>query len=139
MENLRQMYADYLALADKLRKEASVFAGLFGMGDDPRKHPCHEAFYQNVDKWVKDFITSQPAPEQVMEAAKFMLEQPRENTGAEGYWFLFACIGFVRSLIPLMNKEDCNTLAERMSQLYTRAEQMPVQRETLKMLLKAGK
>lgn len=139
MENLRQMYADYLAEADKVRKNASVFAGLFGMGDDPRKHPCHEIFYGNVEKWVRDFLASAPTPEQAMEAAQFVLEQPKQNAGKEGYWFLYACIGFIRGMIHLLRKEDCKLLAERMSQLYTRAEQMPVQRETLKMLQKAGK
>lgn len=139
MENLRQLYADYLAEADKVRKNASVFAGIFGLGDDPRKNPCHEIFYQNAGNWVKDFVASAPAREQALEAASFLLEEPRKNTNAEGYWFLYVCVGFIRDLIPFLDREDCKQLAERMNTLYPRRERMPLQQETLKMLQKAGK
>lgn len=139
MENLRQLYADYLAEADKIRKNASAFAGIFGLGDDPRKHPCHEIFYHNVEKWVQDFVAAVPAREQAFEAASFLMEEPGKNAKAEGYWFLYACLGFIRSLIPFLAQEDCKRLSERMNALYPRRERMPVQQETFKLLEKAGK
>lgn len=139
METLRQLYADYLAEAAEIRKKASAFAGLFGLGDDPRRHPCHEVFYHNVEKWVKSFVDSQPDAQQALEAASFLLEEPRKNTQAEGYWFLYVCVGFVRELIPFLTVQDCKQLSERMNTLYPRRERMPLQQETFKMLQKAGK
>lgn len=139
MEILRKMYADYLEQADKVRKSAPAFAGVFGLGDDPRKHPCHMEFYQNAEKWVKEFVDSQPAQEQALEVAEFLLEEPKKNAGKEGYWFLYVCVGFVRELIPFLSAGSCKTLAQRMNVLYPRRERMPVQQETFKLLQKAGK
>ena len=139
MENLRKLYTDYIEEAYNVRKKASVFAGIFGLGDDPRKNPCHDAFFQNASQWLKDFLASEPNEAQAMEAATFILEEPRNHEGAEGYWYLYVCIGFIRELIPFMNAADCKALAERFNNLYPRRERMPLQQETFKMLQKAGK
>lgn len=139
MENLRQMYADYTAEAEKVRKNASAFAGIFGLGDDPRKHPCHMAFYENAEKWVKGFVAAQPSRELALEAATFMLEEPKKFLNKEGYWFLYVCVGFIRELIPFLTAQDCADLAQRMNTLYPRRERMPLQQETFKLLQKAGK
>lgn len=139
MEKLRQLYEEYLAQAYSVRKKAPAFAGIFGLGEDPRKHPCHELFYQNVGDWVKEFVASAPNPEQAMETACFLLEEPKKNADAEGYWFLYVCVGFIRELIPFLSPEDCKQLSQRMNALYPRRERMPLQQETFKMLQKAGK
>ena len=139
MENLRQLYADYLAEALNVRKKASAFAGIFGLGDDPRKNPCHEAFYEKAQEWTKAFVAGEPTGEQAQEVAQFMLEEPFKHIGAEGYWFLYVCIGLIRELIPFMSREACGALAERMNALYPRRDRMPVQQETFKMLQKAAK
>lgn len=74
-----------------------------------------------------------------MEAASFMLEEPRKNANAEGYWFLYVCVGFIRELIPFLSREDCKQLSEQMNSLYPRRERMPLQQETFQLLQKAGK
>ncbi len=139
METLQKLYADYLAESTALRENASPFAGVFGMGDDPRKHPCHELFYINVGRWIEELIEGKPSGEAALEAARFLMEEPKKHDGTEGYWFLYACIGYIRSLIPFLRPENCKALAERFTELYPRRERMPVQKETLKMLQRAGK
>lgn len=139
MENLRQLYDQYQAQAREVHKKAPAFAGIFGLGNDPRRHPCHEQFYADVEKWIAEFLQSQPEPQQAMEVARFLTERPKENPSQDSYWFMYASMGFVRNLIPLMAKEDCKVLAEKMSALYPRRERMPVQQQTLKLLQKAGK
>lgn len=139
MENLRKLYLDYIEEAYTVRKKASVFAGIFGLGDDPRKNPCHETFFQNTKQWLEEFLAAGPNEAQAMEVATFMLEEPRNHEGAEGYWFLYVCVGLIRDLIPYMNAEDCKRLAKRMNELYPRRDRMPVQQDTFKMLQKAGK
>ena len=139
MEKLRQLYADYLEEAYQVRKKAPAFAGIFGLGEDPRKHPCHDTFYRSVQGWVAQFVSGAPDPQQALEATSFMLEEPKKHVGAEGYWFVYVCIGFIRDLIPYLSGEDCKALAVRMNTLYPRRDRMPLQQETLKMLQKAGK
>ena len=139
MEKLRQLYTDYLEETYTIRKKASAFAGILGLGDDPRKNPCHEKFYNDVDGWMKSFAETEPAAEQAREVAAFLLEEPAKNRETEGYWFMYVCIGFIRNLIPFMEAQDCKVLAERMNALYPKRERMPLQQETFKMLQKAGK
>lgn len=139
MENLHQLYDNYQTQAKEVRDKAPAFAGIFGFGNDPRKHPCHEQFYADVETWVGEFLQTEPGPRQAMEAATFLTERPKKCTNEDSYWFMYACIGFVRSLVPLMAKEDCKALAEKMNALYPRRERMPVQQETMKLLQKAGK
>ena len=139
MEVLQQLYADYLAEATEVRRKAPRFAGIFGLGEDPRNHPCHETFYRNVEKWTEDFVAAKPNRESALELAKFFLEEPQKHRDSEGYWFMYVCIGFIRSLIPFLQPEDCKALAERFNGIYPRRERMPVQQETFKMLQKASK
>ncbi len=138
MEQLQKLYADYLVQAQQVREKAPAWAGVFGLGDDPRKHPCHEAFYENAQSWLREFVVAQPSREQARLAAEFLLEEPGKYKNAEGYWFLYVCIGFIRELIPYLGKEDCRQLAQRMNSLYPKRERMPVQQQTLKQLQKAG-
>lgn len=139
MEALRQLYTDYLAEVIEVRRNAPRFAGVFGLGEDPRKHPCHTIFYNNVEKWAAEFVAEQPSRDAALEVAQFLLEEPKKNADTDGYWFLYVCIGFIRSLIPFLSPADCKALAERFNALYPRRDRMPVQQETFKMLQKAGK
>lgn len=139
LNTLHQLYDDYENEVQQVRKKASAFAGIFGMGDDPRKHPCHEKFYEDVDKWLEEFLNTQPASGQVAQVASFMLERPVQSRGQECYWFMYACIGYLPKLVPLMQKADCAALAELMAKRYPRRERMPVQSQVLKLLQKAGK
>lgn len=139
MENLHRLYDNYQTQAKEVRDKAPAFAGVLGLGNDPRRHPCHEQFYADVEGWMGEFLQAEPTPQQAMEVATFLTERPKKCTNEDSYWFMYACIGFVRSLVSLMTKEDCKALAEKMNVLYPRRERMPVQQQTMKLLQKAGK
>ena len=42
---------------------------LFGMGKDPRKDPCHERFYQTLEKWSAEFLKQETAKELLQRAS----------------------------------------------------------------------
>ena len=139
IEALEKLYSDYLAESSEVRKKAPPLAGIFGFGEDPRYHPCHELFFMNVGRWTSELADSQPSAEKALEAVRFLMEEPKKHQNAEGYWFMYACIGHIRNLIGFLRPEDCKALAERFDALYPRRERMPVQKQILKMLQKAGK
>lgn len=139
IETLKELYITYQEDATKVKKAAPRLAGVFGLGEDPRKHPVHETFYRNVEKWIGEFVVSAPDQPQAFEAASYILEAPGQNFQTEGYWFYYACIGFIQPLIPYLSKEDCKKLADRLNILYPRIERMPLQQDTYKKLLKAAK
>ncbi len=136
---LQQLYEDYIAEADKVKKNASWFDGMFGMGNDPRKHACHDAFYHAAQAWTADFAAAAPGPEDALAAAGYILEAPHLNRQSESYMFLFVALGNIETLIPFLRAEDCRTLAERLNALYPRRDRLPLQQQVFKKLQKAGK
>lgn len=141
VETLRQYYEEYDAKATEVRKKSSFFANFFGTGESANRHPCHEAFYEKVEAKMKEFVDSQPDPAAAAEVCTFLLEAPipyKENE-KDSYWFMYVCVGMIRSLVPFLTQEDCVALSEKMGVLYKKKDRMPVQAEAYKMLCKKAK
>ena len=139
INELKQMYAEYQKKSLEVRRKAPVFAGILGLGSDPRRHPCHEEFYDATIAWTENFVKSGPSADEAMEVAMFVLEAPDKEREHDAFWFLWVAVGNIRPMIPLLGKENCKTLADRFDELYKKKERMPVQVETYKMLVKASK
>ena len=139
INELKQMYADYQKKSLEVRQKAPVFAGILGLGSDPRRHPCHEEFYDATIAWTEKFVKSAPTQQEAMEVASFVLEAPEKERERDAFWFLWVAVGNIRSLIPFLSKEDCKALVTRFDELYKKRDRMPVQVETYKMLVKASK
>ena len=139
LTQLATIYEEYAAKVKEVRKNARLFDGVFGLGKDPRNDACHDAFFQAVGTWVTEFVATEPEQDALMQAAKFIIETPVAYSSQECYWFMFASHGHVKPLIPLLSKENCSQLAASMEQLYKKRDRMPLQKEILKLLSKAGK
>lgn len=131
LESIYQEYEDKLAQAEK---QAGLFAGAFNMGDDPRKDACNQLFYETLGQWVRDFLESNPTPEEVSQAAAWILGYPAANRESGTYWMAYAAQGHARSLIPLLEREAAEKLAQEFNRQYPRRDRMPVQRELMKAL-----
>lgn len=139
LNELKAMYEEYNKKSLEVRRKAPIFAGWLGLGSDPRRHPCHEEFYDATIKWTENFVAAQPSQESVMEVATFMLETPTQFRDYDSYWFMFVAVGNIRPLVPLLAKEDCKTLVKRFDELYKKHDRLPLQNETYKKLVKAAK
>ena len=85
LEQLKERYRQYDEEATLVRKKASPADGLFGFGNDPKNHPCHEMFYEDIGRWTKAFLASAPNPEQSYAAARFLIAAPVECSSKESY------------------------------------------------------
>lgn len=139
LTQLATIYEEYAQKVKEVRKNARMFDGFLGLGKDPRNDACHDAFFQAVGTWVTEFLATEPEQAALMQAAKFIIETPVAYSSQECYWFMFASHGHVKPLIPLLNKENCSQLAASIEQLYKKRDRMPLQKEILKLLAKAGK
>lgn len=139
LEILKEQYRDYDEKAVQVKKEAKGAAGLWGMGEDPRRHHCHDVFYESVGQWVRDFLNTAPNSQYVMIAAKFILGAAAERREEESFWYTFAAQGHVKPMIAWLNGAQCKELADWYDTLYTKLERLPVQRELYKMIRKAAK
>ena len=135
MNQLLEIYKDYLEKAANARKKAPLFAGIFGMGEDPRKHPCHEAFYEAVEEWVQKFDTSDP--DQILKVVEYIFQKPLEyEDHPDVYWFLFAAHTLTMPLIPKLRPQDRMALAEWYHQTYPKRVRFPAQNQVLGCLKK---
>lgn len=139
IHELKERYEAYREKSRDVRQKAPLFAGMLGLGSDPRRHPCHEEFFEDVIKWTDTFAASGPSSQEAMEVAQYILEEPVKYRETDAYWFMFVAVGCIRTLIPLLTKEDCKVLIARFDELYKKRDRMPVQIETYKMLVKASK
>ena len=140
LQQVRERYRQYDEEATQVRRKAAPGDGLFGFGNDPKKHPCHEQFYEDVGKWTKAFLATQPGPRESFEAARFLITAPKECSGKDSYWMMYAAQGWCRELVCRLDAEGCGKLRELYDELYPKRDRMPVHQELYKALKKgAGK
>ena len=139
LTSLEAIYTNYVETLTKVRKSARMFDGFFGLGKDPKKDPCHQAFYDAVGVWVEEFIAAEHTQEQVLAVALFLVEKPVPYRERECYWFMFAAQGHMKPIIPLLSKESCQTVHDRLEGCYKKYDRMPLQKELLKTLKKNAK
>ena len=138
VQQLKDRYAKYTEDVAKVYKDAKPMDGLFGWGDDPRKDPCHMRFYEDLEQWAKDFLTSGPDQGEVYEAVRFLLETPAEHRDSHCFWFMYAAQGLAREMIPMLSSAQCAALRESYDDRYPKRDRMPVQKEVYKLLKKGA-
>lgn len=137
MKELMDIYERYLEKAAEVRRNAKPMAGLWGMGDDPRNHPCHQAFYEAVQEWLAAF--SDADPDAAMEALRYIYRAPPEHKNDDAYWYLFAVHGLTLKLIDRLRPADCRALFAWYDTSYPKRDRLPVQQDVWKALKKHAK
>ena len=134
LEQLYHLYDAYEETAKEVRSKASRYAGAFGLGDDPRKHSCHERFFEDVGRWAQTFVDSGPSTETVIRAVWWILKaaDTRRNTDVFGY--LYAIHEHVKDMIPLLPQEESLALLQWYDQTYPERERWPVHQEVYRLL-----
>lgn len=139
LNRLKARYWQYEVEAGKSVQKARPTDGLFGMGADPRKHPCHDAFYEDVGNWVDEFLNAEPSSQEADEAAMWIIKAAAGHRDTEVYWYMFAAQGYAVPLIQKMTPESCRELAEWYDKAYPKRDRMPVQQNVFKLLQKRAK
>ena len=140
IQRLKDIYQRYDEEIRKVKAKAKPMDGLFGMGDDPRKDPCHMRFYEGVERWVQDFLKTAPNAKDALEAARVIIEAPAAHREGPTYWFEVAAHGLCRDLIGTLDAAGCRELKDFYDKNYTKRERVPVQDQLYKLLKKsAGK
>ena len=139
LNTLKTYYNNYAEAAQKARDKSTFFDNFFSTGSAANKHPCHEQFYEDIKGLMEEYVAKAPEGAEARAVADFMIEEPISYKGRDAYWFMYVVVGFVRDLIPFLSKEDCAELGEKLGKLYPKRERMPVQDDTYKKLVKAGK
>lgn len=135
---LKALYEHYIREYDQVVRKASPMDGLFGMGDDPKKDPCHMRFYEAAEQWVKAFVAAGPDADAAYAVTEWILAAPAEHKKEQVFWYMFAAQGFCVELIGLLSREQCARLQELYDARYSRWERMPLQKQIYKLLRKGA-
>lgn len=138
LQQLQERYVRYVEEANAVTADAPAMAGLWGFGSDPRKNPCHMAFYKDVERWVQEFRASGPDAQTLYQGVRWILCAAAEHQNQPAYGYLYAAHGLCRELIGLLTKEQCGELQAFYDAHYPRQDRMPVQQEVYKMLRKGS-
>jgi len=136
LEQLYQLYQAYEEKAKAVRRKASRFAGAFGLGDDPRKHECHEDFFEDVGCWVQEFLEENPDSGEIVQAVCWILKAADAHRDTDVYWPMYAAQGHAGALIPHMPREDSAQLLQWYEQAYPKEDRLPAQQEVCRLLRK---
>lgn len=134
LQQLKDRYDRYILEANTAREEAPAMAGFLGFGNDPRKDPCHMAFYRDLEQWTKDFRSTAPDGETVYQAVDWILSAPAQHREEPTYWFMFAAHGLCRELIPMLDGRQCAALAEAYDREFPKKVRLDVHKEVYKLL-----
>ena len=136
MEQLKEIYEKYLAAAEKAEKNKSVWNGAFGLGVSTKDHPCHDDFYEDMEKWSRDFLAKNPSQEETEAAITYIFEMSESHRNHLTYWYMYAAHGFTRPLIGLVSPEFAGKMRIWYNDHHPRQDRLPVQREVFKLLKK---
>ena len=139
LEQLYHLYDAYEKKSEDVHKKAPRYAGILGLGNDPRNHECHEIFYEDVRQWVQDFLGSEPSREEVVLAVRWILESASGHRNSSVYGYLYAAQRHVMEMIPKLSREESLQLLEWYDAVYPAEDRFPVQQEVCRLLReKAG-
>ena len=139
-EEIRILYREYLALAERLERERKPADGLCGKGREPADDPCHDRFADDLEAALSGFASGSPEPEAVREVLAFIYRAPKEHPEPLSiFWMLKAVHGLTADLIPLLGPDDAVLLCTQYDQDYPRRERLPVQKKVYEALKKASR
>lgn len=139
LQTLIDIYGEYPRQLEKVVKNAPAFAGVWGMGEDPRNHPCHSQFYEGVEGYVEQLLTSEASEELVFQVTQWILMTPAEYKHHDAYWYMYAAQGLCLKLIGKLTSAHCAQLQTQYDQNFPKRDRMPVQDKLYKQLKKGAK
>lgn len=139
LERLKARYEQYEQDMKKVLAKASPADGLFGMGNDPKAHPCHDYFYEDVESWVAEFQATDPSREDVNQAVEWIVMAADAHRNTPVYWYMYAAQQLAAPLIEKMDPQRCEALVRWYDHAHKKLERMPAQQRLYKLLRKHAK
>ena len=133
LDSLRARYQQYTRDMQAAKK-ASPNGGSLGLGSDPRKSPCNQAFYDDVGKWVDELLLRNPRREEIFAATEYILQAPIGRERELTYGFLFAAQAHCRRLIPYLTPEERASIWAWYDRAFPKNKRLPVHTEIAALL-----
>jgi hypothetical protein len=137
---IKNLYDEYIAKAEKLESERKPADGLFGMGKKTADDPCHEQFANDLEAMIKSFAESKPDSGKVYEVMEYIYRMSDEHKEPlTVYWMLNAVHGLTLEMMELLGKDDAEKLYGQYRKTVPRWKRLPVQKKVCSELDKRRK
>lgn len=134
---LETIYSDYVSAALLAEKSLGPFDGIFGLGKKLADDPCHQTFYQELEKLLTRFADASPESGAVRQALSRICEAPDKGKLPKSvYWGMVAAQGLTLPLIPFLSAEDAAGLLAVCRQTVCFKNPFPAQKQVLTELQK---
>lgn len=133
MERLHSLIQDYVSWTESEKGRKNAFQVVFSSGTEDNR-PEHDAFYQAVGAWAKDFASSDPDQIQRRKALEMLLFAASEHKDSQAEWYLIAIQNWAKPLIAGLEGPGRESLGEHYAAAYPKSRRLPVQTETYQML-----
>lgn len=126
----------YFSDVEQVMSNLKLGDGLFGLGNDPKKHPCHMAYYEAMAKILSQAESQALSKETLDRIVTLVLRldaDHREQSEMVGL-MLQAVQGLTLPLIPRLSQGCAQELAAWYEREYPRKSRMPNQSKVLRAL-----
>ena len=138
LEEIRQLYADYLEQVRRAEQSRKPLEGYMGFGRRLGTEPCHGEFAQALEALLREIDDRAPDSGEVREMLEYIYRAPQEHRKPLAvYWMLIAVHGPTVGLIERLDRKDVQELWTEYKKLYQRGDRLPVQKQVLAALKKA--
>ena len=138
LEQVRQIYEDYLTEIRQLEANRKPGEGLLGIGKGPADHPCNDQFVSALETALGE-LARQPDPRQIPPVLRYMYEIPlgyRELKTA--YWMLLAVHGLTLESVGRLQPPEAEAIRDWYAEHYPPRDRLPAQKQVLKALKHAA-
>lgn len=104
---------------------------VFGTEDN---RPEHDAFYQAVGAWAKDFGRNDPNQIERLKALGILLFAAADHEGSQAQWYLIAIQNWAKPLITGLDEKAREILGREYESRYPKGKRLPLQAEICQML-----
>ena len=140
LDDIRAVYEEYTAQVEKLEGERKAWDGLFGMGKKLSDDPCHDHFYEELEKLLKAFSAEKPPSEEIRRVLGFIYSISCDDEQPENALMpMNAAHSLTLELAEQLSAEDGAALLEQYKYDYPRSRRFPVHKNVIKALEGAGK
>ena len=138
LEELRQLYPDYLEQVRRAEQSRKPLEGYMGFGRRLGTESCHAAFAQDLEALLGEIAAQAPDSGEVRAILEYIYRAPQEHRKPLAvYWMLIAVHGPTVGLIERLDRKDVQELWTEYKKLYQRGDRLPVQKQVLAALKKA--
>lgn len=137
---IRSHTSRYFSEVERVMKNLKFGDGLFGLGNDPKKAPCHMAFYEAVAEALSQAESQALSEEELDEIVTVVLRLDTDHAQQSEMvrLMLQAVQGLTLPLIPRLSKGCAEALCEWYAGSYPRQSRMPNQSKVLRALRRRG-